>query len=637
MEKPKGWRNDSREHAMARKGISTKEGMQSRGRISGKVEKFNKGDIVGFEGMIYIVEDSSYTSHPEYLIGGERAKEGFYAQLIPLEAEDISGWVNQSRIKTLTEKEKMRIREEYKEEIDEIEKQFDLKASGNQFEYGKEVEEVIELMRKEKIPTDSASPNFVKDFADNRGISLDADEVVEISNQYELKASGLSDERIVIRLSSLEMSKDSHEQEIDNILTEFGDLSSKNELTRVKREHLEKRHSVQVGHIRQINNEIQFLEKSLSKKDKLKSDGVFDSLILQAVSPITKQLLADGLFFKTPEEKKHLAEAKRIKKEAKAEMKRAKKEAKEERALEKSRKLAEKKIELEKKKAREEFQAEKKAEIKALKKEVGVVAKLKGGIEKLGEKVSISDVDVTQHGRVGAITEKIEMEERKVSREELTDLPEEALTSPDADSIIAVAENKEKLIGYKNELKQDIGMLEAERYKFNRTFDQDYTNEKRKMYNERELERKTINEKIRNLKVSTLKPEVIASKVSELNRKFVNKFNKREIEIQAMRLRDSNTLKYMSGLADDLKKLVRQADSRLQRYLASGVKKTKKFNGKQFNKHVIHPTRTSATREANKLRKEGWNARVVEEEVTSESLKYALGTDTGYVIYRRRK
>ena len=40
-------------------------------------------------------------------------------------------------------------------------------------------------MKKESIDPNYASPNFVKDFADNRGISLTSDEVVRISNNYD--------------------------------------------------------------------------------------------------------------------------------------------------------------------------------------------------------------------------------------------------------------------------------------------------------------------------------------------------------------------------------------------------------------------------------------------------------------------
>jgi len=43
---------------------------------------------------------------------------------------------------------------------------------------------VRDLMRKEGVDPEYASPNFVKDFADNRGIKLTSEQVVDISNRY---------------------------------------------------------------------------------------------------------------------------------------------------------------------------------------------------------------------------------------------------------------------------------------------------------------------------------------------------------------------------------------------------------------------------------------------------------------------
>ena len=64
-------------------------------------EKAKKGDRVIFQGNEYIVTSSTYISHPEQLIGGRRAREGFYVQLYPVDSdvEELSGWINQARIK----------------------------------------------------------------------------------------------------------------------------------------------------------------------------------------------------------------------------------------------------------------------------------------------------------------------------------------------------------------------------------------------------------------------------------------------------------------------------------------------------------------------------------------------------------
>lgn len=46
---------------------------------------------------------------------------------------------------------------------------------------------VITLMRREKIRTSEASPNFVNYFASAKGINLTSKQVIDISDKYNLK------------------------------------------------------------------------------------------------------------------------------------------------------------------------------------------------------------------------------------------------------------------------------------------------------------------------------------------------------------------------------------------------------------------------------------------------------------------
>lgn len=52
-------------------------------------------------------------------------------------------------------------------------------------DYWASVIKVMKLLKKESIDPNYVSPNFVNDFANNRGISLSSDEVVRISNNYD--------------------------------------------------------------------------------------------------------------------------------------------------------------------------------------------------------------------------------------------------------------------------------------------------------------------------------------------------------------------------------------------------------------------------------------------------------------------
>lgn len=94
--------------------------MKSLGKL--QESKVRKGEIVEYQGQAYIVTSESFISHPELFIGGERKKEGFVAMLYPIDpyVEESGGWINQSRIKLLSEHEKRMIMQKYKDEIDEI-------------------------------------------------------------------------------------------------------------------------------------------------------------------------------------------------------------------------------------------------------------------------------------------------------------------------------------------------------------------------------------------------------------------------------------------------------------------------------------------------------------------------------------
>lgn len=47
------------------------------------------------------------------------------------------------------------------------------------------IELVLKMLQDETVDAEYCSPNFVADFASNRGITLTSNQVVEISNTYE--------------------------------------------------------------------------------------------------------------------------------------------------------------------------------------------------------------------------------------------------------------------------------------------------------------------------------------------------------------------------------------------------------------------------------------------------------------------
>ena len=122
MKRGSGWHNESRRHSLAGHGIKTiYPELKAKCRLF-KGSKVKIGDIVKFEGKYYVVTAWSSISHPEHLIGGERAKSGYYVQLFPVMewVEEPSGWINQARIKVLPKNFVKEMKEVFKKELNEI-------------------------------------------------------------------------------------------------------------------------------------------------------------------------------------------------------------------------------------------------------------------------------------------------------------------------------------------------------------------------------------------------------------------------------------------------------------------------------------------------------------------------------------
>jgi len=211
---------------------------------------------------------------------------------------------------------------------------------------------------------------------------------------------------------------------------------------------------------------------------------------------------------------------------------------------------------------------EAKAEVKKVKKDIKADRK-----KDFGERPSESDVDISNKGRLGAIKEKVASTEHKVSENEMNDVTDEMFGSPDADSIIALAENSEKLIDYGNELKYDINMLRTEGKRLQKRFSADERREQAILQADMRKDREAIERKIRDWKSSGADPVVVKNKVARLKADYEQKYNQRKAELDALKLRDRVTLKYIKDLSDDLERVARKIDKRIRYMTASGVKK----------------------------------------------------------------
>ena len=193
--------------------------------------------------------------------------------------------------------------------------------------------------------------------------------------------------------------------------------------------------------------------------------------------------------------------------------------------------------------------------------------------EIFGKQPKKGAVDVSQKGRAGAIAKKIASEERKVLPAQLTDLPEAVFTSKDADSMIAVAENKEKLVDFSNELKHDIRMLKVERNRLARSFNSDLIAERKRLESDRRVRRKQLKEEIDALKTTSVDDELTKHKIDNLIIDHRRAFQQKEIELNSLRNRDNVTLRFMDELGRDLGKVQHQINKRVRVLTASGKRR----------------------------------------------------------------
>ena len=186
-----------------------------------------------------------------------------------------------------------------------------------------------------------------------------------------------------------------------------------------------------------------------------------------------------------------------------------------------------------------------------------------------GTKPSLESIDIDNKGRIGALKEKLAIE-KDIPKDKLMDLPEEVFESPDADSIIAIAENSEKLIDFNNELKHDIRMIKVEKGRLKKRFQSDEYKELKDLKADRRLARSQMEDKIKQVKMSTIGEDKIRNKINKLESGYKQEYQQREIELGALRNRNRVTLQFMDDLTKDLSRNVVKLDKQIKRMTASG-------------------------------------------------------------------
>lgn len=233
----------------------------------------------------------------------------------------------------------------------------------------------------------------------------------------------------------------------------------------------------------------------------------------------------------------------------------------------------------EKKKAKQDYKDQKeqtkavKQQAKASRKQEEKDRQEREQKEHFGKKPDKSEVDVDNKGRLGALKGKIGAVENTPTPAEKSNITEQSYESVDPDVYIELAEDSEKLINYKNELKHDIGMLEVEGKRLRKRFEADERKELRDLKADRKKAKADIERKTDQLKMSGMDTSKMKHKISKLENEYKQEYENREIELGALRNRNRITIDFVKDLVHDNTRNIRKMDKKIKMLTASGVKK----------------------------------------------------------------
>jgi len=184
---------------------------------------------------------------------------------------------------------------------------------------------------------------------------------------------------------------------------------------------------------------------------------------------------------------------------------------------------------------------------------------------------TVQEIDV--RGRVKGIVDTLAQTKHKPSEEELTNMTDELLMSPDADAIIVVAEEKEKLAKYSAELQRMIDFLEVE----GRAKKEEYSNEEdylhRKLKNDFRLMRANMKERQERIESSGLPEQQIEHKINTTDNDLRMKEREYASIYNDTRRQHEVDLDFIDNMVDNLEGIHTQVHKRFKGMTASGHKR----------------------------------------------------------------
>lgn len=149
----------------------------------------------------------------------------------------------------------------------------------------------------------------------------------------------------------------------------------------------------------------------------------------------------------------------------------------------------------------------------------------------------------------------------------------ETYKSVDADSMIATVENKEKLIVFANDLEHDIDNLDVLHKKHHNEFRTEERKDAKLFMVDYKKAKSELRDEIDIIQTTGQKESAIKSETSNLKVVFEFNMNKLKGALKTQKMQNRADLNHIDNLKDDLGKLHKQTDKRIQQMVASGVRK----------------------------------------------------------------
>ncbi len=177
-------------------------------------------------------------------------------------------------------------------------------------------------------------------------------------------------------------------------------------------------------------------------------------------------------------------------------------------------------------------------------------------------------------GGIGDLMKDISAETYEPANpDEYFDYDESKMESIDADSIIATAENKEKLIVYSNDLKQKVSELNVQTKALQNKFRTEEESERNELAREKKLEYSKAKTKIQNIKTTMMDGDQIEVRSQRIKDAFHKTFKMKEDNIKLLRIQHDADIRHIKGVSNDLTALSKMIDGSVKASTARGVKR----------------------------------------------------------------